>query len=68
MRHGAETAAAQHGAMKKSILDPSFRYRPSHDTDIRKTFERVREELKRARVEQRVVHLPLPTQLRKEHP
>jgi hypothetical protein len=35
--------------MKKSILDPSFRYRPSHDTDIRKTFERVREELKRAR-------------------
>jgi hypothetical protein len=53
--------------MKKSILDPSFRYRPSHDTDIRKTFERVREELKRARVEQRVVHLPLPTQFRKEH-
>jgi hypothetical protein len=33
--------------MKKGILDPSFRYRPSHATDIRKTFERVREELAR---------------------
>ena len=26
----------------KWILDPSFRYTPSHQTDIRKTFERVR--------------------------
>ena len=26
----------------KWILDPSFRYTPSHHTDIRKTFERVR--------------------------
>jgi hypothetical protein len=33
--------------MKKSILDPGFRYRPSHATDIRKTFERVRAELAR---------------------
>jgi hypothetical protein len=32
--------------MKKSILDPSSKYRPSHDTDIRKTFERVRAEMK----------------------
>ena len=28
----------------KSILDPSFRYVPSHATDIRKTFERIRRE------------------------
>jgi len=28
----------------KSILDPAFRYRPSHATDIRKTFERIRQE------------------------
>jgi len=28
----------------KSILDPSFRYTPSHATDLRKTFERVRRE------------------------
>ena len=26
----------------KSILDPAFRYRPSHATDVRETFERVR--------------------------
>lgn len=29
----------------KSILDPSFRYTKSVDTDIRKTFARVRREL-----------------------
>jgi len=40
--------------MKKSILDPSFKYRPSHDTDIRKTFERVRAEMK---LESRVIPL-----------
>ena len=28
----------------KSILDPAFRYRPSHATDVRETFERVRRE------------------------
>jgi hypothetical protein len=35
----------------KSILDPAFRYRPSHATDIRKTFERVRQELERTQAE-----------------
>ena len=29
----------------KSILDPSFRYVPSHATDVRKTFERARREV-----------------------
>ncbi len=28
----------------KSILDRSFRYVPSHATDVRKTFERIRQE------------------------
>lgn len=28
----------------KRILDPKFKYIPSHETDIRKTFKRVREE------------------------
>lgn len=28
----------------KRILDPSFRYTPSYDTDLRKTFERIRRE------------------------
>jgi hypothetical protein len=45
----------------RSILDPAFRYRPSHSTDIRKTFERVRQELEQARatrpIPDRVVQL-----------
>ena len=28
----------------KHILDSSFRYKPSFDTDVRKTFERVRKQ------------------------
>jgi hypothetical protein len=32
----------------KRIFDKSFRYRPSHETDIRKTFERVRREMSKA--------------------
>ena len=28
----------------KSILDPTFRYVPSHATDVRKTFDRIRRE------------------------
>lgn len=28
----------------KRILDPEFRYVPSFDTDVRKTFERIRRE------------------------
>lgn len=28
----------------KGILDSSFRYKPSYDTDIRRTFERIRRE------------------------
>lgn len=35
----------------KRILDAAFRYRPSHATDIRKTFERIRQELEQARAE-----------------
>ena len=30
----------------KSILDPSFRYVASHATDLRKTFARIRREMK----------------------
>lgn len=29
----------------KSILDPTFRYTPSFDTDLRRTFARIRREL-----------------------
>lgn len=35
----------------KSILDPSFRYTTSAETDLRKTFARVRGELRKQRLE-----------------
>ena len=35
----------------KSILDPSFRYTSSANTDIRKTFARARREMRREAVE-----------------
>jgi hypothetical protein len=57
--------APDHGRTMKSILDPTFRYRPSHATDIRKTFERVREALARAD-QQRVVPLNFSPLVRKE--
>ena len=33
----------------KHILDSSFRYKPSFDTDVRKTFERIRKQQQQAR-------------------
>lgn len=36
----------------KSILDPSFRYTKSVETDLRKTFARVRRELRQQQQEQ----------------
>jgi hypothetical protein len=36
----------------KSILDPSFHYTSSMETDVRKTFARVRRELRKQRHEQ----------------
>jgi hypothetical protein len=39
----------------KSILDPSFRYVPSHATDVRKTFERIRREREAAQSASRTV-------------
>jgi len=43
----------------KNILDPSFRYVPSHATDVRKTFERILRERQAAQalVERTVVPL-----------
>ena len=57
--------APDHDRTMKSLLDPTFRYRPSHATDIRKTFERVREELARAD-QQRAAPLNVSRLLRKE--
>jgi hypothetical protein len=41
----------------KSILDRTFRYTPSHCTDVRETFERARRELQPGRPVN-VVRLP----------
>ena len=35
----------------KSILDPTFHYVPSTQTDLRKTFSRIRREMARARAQ-----------------
>jgi len=35
----------------KSILDPTFRYTPSVETDIKKTFARVRREMRQRELE-----------------
>jgi hypothetical protein len=50
----------------KHILDKSFHYRRSHETDIRKTFERVRRDMRqqqqaREQAEKKVVQLALST-------
>jgi len=38
--------SAEEGKSMKSILDPTFRYVPSVETDLRKTFARVRREMR----------------------
>jgi hypothetical protein len=42
----------------KSILDPTFNYVPSVQTDIRKTFARLRRQQHEARSERSTVHSP----------
>ena len=51
----------------KSILDPQFHYTPSVETDLRKTFARIRREQRRAQeavalaeAESRKKVLPIP--------
>lgn len=36
----------------KHILDSSFRYKPSFDTDVRKTFERIRRQQQQPRAKE----------------
>jgi hypothetical protein len=43
----------------KSILDPSFRYVPSHATDVRKTFERILRERQAAQAPEVRTVVPL---------
>ena len=53
----------------KSILDPSFRYTKSVETDLRKTFARVRRELRKQALQSANVEAMrkiLPVQSRKD--
>ena len=45
----------------KHILDSDFRYRPSFDTDVKKTFEKIRRQQQQAKKEQQAKD-------RKSHP
>jgi hypothetical protein len=51
----------------KSILDPTFRYTKSVETDLRKTFARVRRELRKQQstVSVKVIRKVLPFHSRK---
>ena len=53
----------------KSILDASFRYTPSHATDVRKTFERLRREAAADTAPQPklLLVLPMPPRPRRDH-
>lgn len=59
----------------KSILDPTFHYVPSVETDLKKTFARIRREMEKARAQKqamsasvstRVVMLNRPRELRSQ--
>ena len=39
----------------KSILDPSFHYVPSAETDLKKTFSRIRREMSKARAQKQAL-------------
>ena len=42
----------------KHILDSEFRYRPSFDTDVRKTFEKVRRQQQQVRSQDQATAAP----------
>lgn len=45
----------------KHILDSDFRYRPSFDTDVRKTFEKARRQQQQDRGREQAKSAPEPT-------
>jgi hypothetical protein len=50
----------------KSILDPSFGYTPSFETDVRKTFEGIRREQQAQIQEEQVTQIRRAPRLSKE--
>ena len=51
-------AILQKGRVMKSIFDSSFEYTPSHETDLRKTFARIRREQQAHTQEQQQTQMP----------
>jgi hypothetical protein len=45
--NAAGARSRTHGGRMKSILDPTFTYTPAASTDLRKTFARVRREMRK---------------------
>ena len=60
---GPKRRAAQKELVMKSVFDPSFKYTPSLNTDLRKTFERVRRERRQLRLRAPVVESRPETKL-----
>ena len=54
-RESGRMSQHERGGQMKSILDPTFRYTKSVETDLRKTFARVRREQRRQQQEQSTV-------------
>jgi hypothetical protein len=57
---GDSKVAATEAQVMKSILDRSFRYTPSHATDVRKTFERARQSLESKDSSNKVLQIRQP--------
>jgi hypothetical protein len=55
------------GGQMKSILDPSFRYTTSVETDLRKTFARIRRERRKQQEQQSVARVELMRKVLRIH-
>ena len=47
----------------KSILDPTFHYVPSVETDLKKTFSRIRREMNKAQAQKQAMNDAGPTRV-----
>jgi len=63
----ANVSARHQGATMKSILDPSFKYTRSSDTDLRKTFARIRRERSKQQRQQAEPTSTSVVQLQRRH-
>jgi hypothetical protein len=49
--------------LMKSILDPTFHYVPSVETDLKKTFSRIRREMEKAKAQKQAMNAAGPTRV-----